>query len=169
MPNASSLTADVLIAADCWQNEPGAEAVVQRAIAAAAASVELPAKETELAVMLADDARVRELNREWRGMDKATNVLSFPAEWRVGPEEDENAPRMLGDIAIAYETTRTEAETELKPFENHLSHLVIHGFLHLLGYDHIEDDEAEVMEGLERDILKKLGIPDPYLGKDQVD
>ena len=76
---------------------------------------------------------------------------------------------MLGDIAIAFETTRNEAETELKPFENHLSHLVIHGFLHLLGYDHIEDDEAEVMEGLERDILKKLGIPDPYLGKDQVD
>ncbi|HEV7823012.1 MAG TPA: rRNA maturation RNAse YbeY, partial [Burkholderiales bacterium] len=76
MPNASSLTADVLIAADCWQNEPAAEAVVQRAIAIAAASVELPAKETELAVMLADDARVRELNREWRGVDKATNVLS---------------------------------------------------------------------------------------------
>jgi probable rRNA maturation factor len=167
MPNPSPPTADVLIAADCWQNEANAEAVVQRAIAAAATFVELPAKETELAVMLADDARVRELNREWRGVDKATNVLSFPAEWHIGPDDD-SAPRMLGDIAIAYETTRAEAGAELKPFENHLSHLVVHGFLHLLDYDHIEDDEAEVMEGLERAILKKLGIPDPYADKDQV-
>jgi probable rRNA maturation factor len=166
MPNASPPNADVLVAADCWQSEPRAEAIVQRAIAAAASAVELPAKETEVAIMLTDDARVQELNREWRDQDKPTNVLSFPAEWHTGPDED--APRMLGDIAIAYETTRREADSELKPFENHLSHLVIHGFLHLLGYDHLQDDEAEEMETLEQDILAGLGIPDPYASRDQV-
>jgi probable rRNA maturation factor len=157
-------TADVLIAADCWQAQPDAEEAVQRAIAAAAAFVELPADETEVAVMLTDDARIRELNREWRGQDKATNVLSFPA---AQPPGESSQPLMLGDIAIAFETTRNEAETEGKPFQNHLSHLAIHGFLHLLGYDHLDDDEAEEMEGLERDILAKLGIADPYLTHDQ--
>ena len=157
-------TADVLIAADCWQAQLDAEAIVQRAIAAAASIVELPADETEVAVMLTDDARIRDLNREWRGQDKATNVLSFPAAQPPGPTPQ---PLMLGDIAIAYETTRSEAETEGKPFQNHLSHLAIHGFLHLLGYDHLDDDEAEEMEGLERDILAKLGIADPYLTHDQ--
>lgn len=157
-------TADILIAADCWQAQLDAEAVVQRAIAAAAALVELPAEETEVAVMLADDARIRELNKEWRGQDKATNVLSFPAAQPPGATPQ---PLMLGDIAIAYETTRLEAETEGKPFQNHLSHLAIHGFLHLLGYDHLDDTEAEEMEGLEREILASLGIADPYLINDQ--
>jgi probable rRNA maturation factor len=157
-------TADVLIAADCWQAHADAEDVVQRAIAAAATFVELPANKTEIAVMLTDDARVRELNRQWRGQDKATNVLSFPAAQPPGPAPQ---PLMLGDIAIAYETTRNEAEAEGKPFQNHLSHLAIHGFLHLLGYDHLNDEEAEEMEGLERDILAKLGIADPYLTHDQ--
>jgi probable rRNA maturation factor len=157
-------TADILIAADCWQAQPDAEEIIQRAIAAAAAFVELPADETEVAVMLTDDARIRELNKEWRGQDKATNVLSFPAAQPPGATPQ---PLMLGDIAIAFETTRNEAETEGKPFQNHLSHLAIHGFLHLLGYDHLDDDEAEEMEGLERDILAKLGIADPYLTHDQ--
>jgi probable rRNA maturation factor len=157
-------TADVLIAAECWQAQADAENIVQRAIAAAASCVELPADETEVAVMLTDDARIRDLNREWRGQDKATNVLSFPAAQPPGATPQ---PLMLGDIAIAYETTRNEAEAEGKPFQNHLSHLAIHGFLHLLGYDHLDDDEAEEMEGLERDILAKLGIADPYLTHDQ--
>ena len=157
-------TADVLIAADCWRAQLDAEDIVQHAIAAAASFVELPADETELAVMLTDDARIRELNREWRGQDKATNVLSFPA---AQPPGETPQPLMLGDIAIAYETTRSEAEAEGKPFQNHLSHLAIHGFLHLLGYDHLDDDEAEEMEGLERDILATLGIADPYLTHDQ--
>src|SRR3569623_1022371 len=157
-------TADVLIAADCWQAHADADDVVQRAIAAAATCVDLPANETQTAVMLTDDARVRELTRERRGQDKATNVLSFPAAQPPGPTAQ---PLMLGDIAIAYETTRNEAEAEGKPFQNHLSHLAIHGFLHLLGYDHLNDEEAEEMEGLERDILAKLGIADPYLTHDQ--
>jgi probable rRNA maturation factor len=157
-------TADVLIAAECWQAQADAEAIVQRAIAAAASFVELPADETEVAVMLTDDARIRDLNREWRGQDKATNVLSFPA---AQPPGESPQPLMLGDIAIAFETTRLEAEAEGKPFQNHLSHLAIHGFLHLLGYDHLDDEEAEEMEALERDILAKLGIADPYLTHDQ--
>ena len=157
-------TADVLVTAECWQAQADADDIVQRAIAAAASFVELPANETEVAVMLTDDARVRELNREWRGQDKATNVLSFPA---AQPPGETPQPLMLGDIAIAYETTRSEAEAEGKPFQNHLSHLAIHGFLHLLGYDHLDDDEAEEMEGLERDILATLGIADPYLTHDQ--
>jgi probable rRNA maturation factor len=157
-------TADVLIAADCWQAQADAENTIQRAIAAAASFVELPADETEVAVMLTDDARIRDLNREWRGQDKATNVLSFPA---AQPPGESPQPLMLGDIAIAFETTRLEAEAEGKPFQNHLSHLAIHGFLHLLGYDHLDDEEAEEMEALERDILAKLGIADPYLTHDQ--
>jgi len=166
MSQTSSPNADILIAADCWQDETNAEDVVRRSIAAAASAVELPEGPSELAVMLTDDARIRELNQQWRMQDKPTNVLSFPAEWHVGPDPD--SPLMLGDIAIAYETTRREAEAELKPFQNHLSHLVVHGFLHLLGYDHIEDDDAEEMEQLERDILATLGIADPYEPKDQV-
>jgi probable rRNA maturation factor len=101
---------------------------------------------------------VQALNRDWRGIDKPTNVLSFPA-----PEPAAGIrPRPLGDIAIAYETTRREAESESKPFAHHLSHLAVHGFLHLIGYDHETDDEAETMENLEREILSQLGVPDPY-------
>ncbi len=118
--------------------------------------------EAELAVMLTDDAGIRTLNSNWRGIDKPTNVLSFPALQPTGASSPDDAPRMLGDIAIAYETTRKEADDEQKPFDHHLSHLAVHGFLHLIGYDHEKDDEAEVMEALETEILAQLGIPDPY-------
>src|SRR5207248_6942435 len=118
-----------------------------------------PAADTELAVVLTDDAGIRALNRAWRGLDKPTNVLSFPA---MSLPDRSQGPRTLGDIAIAYETARHEADAENKPFKHHLSHLAIHGFLHLIGYDHETDDEAELMEGLERQILAGLGIPDPY-------
>jgi probable rRNA maturation factor len=160
---------EVLVAADCWQGEADAEAIVQRAIAAAAAAVEADTGGAELAVMLTDDAGIRALNRDWRGIDKPTNVLSFPAAPAERAPAADGAPRMLGDIAIAFETTRTEAEAEHKPLGHHLSHLAVHGFLHLIGYDHETDDDAEVMEGLERDILARLGIPDPYAHDDQVD
>jgi len=84
----------------------------------------------------------------------------------TGPGGPEDAPRMLGDIAIAYETTRKEADDEQKPFDHHLSHLAIHGFLHLIGYDHEKDEDAEAMEALEQEILAQLGIPDPYTDRD---
>jgi probable rRNA maturation factor len=153
---------EVLVVADCWDAEPDAEAVVMRAIDAAASMVDADTGDAELAVMLTDDAGIRTLNNNWRGIDKPTNVLSFPALQPPGGHEPDNAPRMLGDIAIAYETTRREADEEQKPFVHHLSHLAVHGFLHLVGYDHENDGEAEAMESLERDILAQLGIPDPY-------
>ena len=114
----------------------------------------------ELSLVLADDAMVRELNRDWRDKDKPTNVLSFPAEDEIDIPE---APRMLGDVVLAFETLCREAEEQSKPLEHHLSHLVIHGVLHLLGYDHIEDTEAQEMEALEAQLLESLGISNPYL------
>jgi probable rRNA maturation factor len=154
---------EVLVTADCWQAEPGAEAVIHRAIEAAAEIAEADTGDAELTVMLTDDGGIRTLNSNWRGIDKPTNVLSFPALQPVGDTPDD-MPRMLGDIAIAYETTRREADEEDKPFDHHLSHLAVHGFLHLIGYDHENDDDAEAMEALEREILAQLGIPDPYAG-----
>jgi probable rRNA maturation factor len=153
---------EILVVADCWQSAPDAEATIDRAIAAAAEFVEADVGDAELAIMLTDDAGIKTLNNNWRGIDKPTNVLSFPALPTHGPREPEDAPRMLGDIAIAYETTRREADEEKKPFDHHLSHLAVHGFLHLIGHDHEKDQEAELMESLEREILSQLGIPDPY-------
>lgn len=152
---------EVLVTADCWNAAADAEAIIVRAIAAAAATAPVDTAETEVAVMLTDDDGIRTLNRNWRGFDKPTNVLSFPALQPEGAPR-EGMLRMLGDIAIAYQTTQREAESENKPFANHLSHLAVHGFLHLIGYDHMTDADAEEMEGLERKILAGLGIPDPY-------
>jgi probable rRNA maturation factor len=169
MPTYSSPATEVLIVADCWSAEADADAVIHRAIEAAAAMVDTDTTDAELAIMLTDDAGIRTLNQNWRGIDKATNVLSFPAlQPPEGADEPDEMPRMLGDIAIAYETTRREADDEEKTFANHLSHLAIHGFLHLVGYDHEKDDEAEEMEALEREILATLGIPDPYADQDRV-
>jgi len=165
LPFALPIT-EVLVVAECWQTEPAAEAIIHRAVAAAAEIVNAGLGETELAVMLTDDAGIRTLNSNWRGIDKPTNVLSFPALPPTGPGGPDDAPRMLGDIAIAYETTRREADDEQKPFDHHLSHLAVHGFLHLIGYDHEKDDDAETMEALEREILAQLGIPDPYADRD---
>jgi probable rRNA maturation factor len=108
----------------------------------------------ELTVLLTDDESVRELNARFRGKDSATNVLSFPAP--------ESARPHLGDIALAYGVCAREAETQGKPLAHHLMHLTVHGVLHLLGYDHQTDAEAEDMEGTERAILATLGVPDPY-------
>jgi probable rRNA maturation factor len=160
---------EVLVVADCWQTEPSAEAVIYRAIITAAEMVDADTAEAELAVMLTDDAGIRTLNSNWRGIDKPTNVLSFPALQPSGAGKPDDAPRMLGDIAIAYETTRKEADDEQKPFDHHLSHLAVHGFLHLIGYDHEKDDDAEAMEALEQEILAQLGIPDPYADRERMD
>lgn len=162
MPQPNLPITEILVVADCWQSEPGAEDVIQRAIAAAADMVGEDVSDAELAVMLTDDSGIRTLNCNWRGLDKATNVLSFPALQPTGVRQPDDAPRMLGDIAIAYETMRREADEEQKPFDHHLSHLAVHGFLHLIGYDHEKDEDAEEMETLEQEILVKLSIPDPY-------
>jgi probable rRNA maturation factor len=160
---------EVLLVAECWQSEPDAEAVIHRAIEAAAEFTDADVGDAELAVMLTDDAGIRTLNGNWRGIDKPTNVLSFPALQPTVTGGADDAPRMLGDIAIAYETTRKEADDEHKPFDHHLSHLAVHGFLHLIGYDHENDDDAEAMECLEREILAQLGIPDPYADRERMD
>jgi probable rRNA maturation factor len=108
-----------------------------------------------LSLLLTDDAAVRELNRRFRQQDKPTNVLSFPAP--------QNPERFLGDIALAFGVCAREAQDQGKPLAHHLQHLVAHGVLHLLGYDHETDAQADEMEGLERAVLAGLGIPDPYL------
>jgi len=160
---------EVLVVADCWQTEPDAEAVIHRAINAAAECADADVGEAELAVMLTDDSGIQTLNSNWRGIDKPTNVLSFPALQPTGAGTQDDAPRMLGDIAIAFETTRKEADDEQKPFDHHLSHLAVHGFLHLIGFDHEKDDDAEAMESLEQEILAQLGIPDPYADRERMD
>jgi probable rRNA maturation factor len=113
----------------------------------------------EISLVLTDDASIQILNRRWRGQDKPTNVLSFPAQARRPAPE---APLLLGDVIVAYETASCEARNQAKPLEHHLRHLIVHGVLHLLGYDHEEDSQAEKMEALEALILSGLGVPDPY-------
>jgi probable rRNA maturation factor len=151
---------DIVREAPLWRKRPDIDAMLRLAIAAAAA--ETSTKDAELAIVLTDDSRIRALNRVWRGVDKPTNVLSFPAKEHAGRD----APAMLGDIVIAYETTAREALAQEIPFLHHLGHLTVHGFLHLHGYDHEADGEAETMERLERAILARLDIPDPYAVRD---
>lgn len=115
----------------------------------------------ELALVLGNDAQVHSLNREYRGQDKATNVLSFPGGGG-GSVHVEGQSLHLGDIILAYETVVREALEQKKPLINHVLHLCVHGCLHLLGYNHIEEMEAEQMEALERQVLKAMDIPDPY-------
>lgn len=115
----------------------------------------------ELSIVLTDDEEQRQLNRDWRGIDKSTNVLSFPQIEPFAPVSG-----LLGDIILARETLVREAQEQGLSFEDHFTHLVVHGFLHLLGYDHLNDDEALQMEGLETQILASLGVADPYAETD---
>jgi probable rRNA maturation factor len=128
--------------------------------ARAALGTGLLASETaELSIVLADDPFSHDLNRRWRGQDKPTNVLAFPAS--NGPGAGVQA-QLLGDVVIAYETVAAEAQAQEKPLADHLRHLIVHGVLHLLGYDHLADSDAACMEALEIRILAELGVPDPY-------
>ena len=148
----AALSVDVLVQSPKWKKQRGAAAAVRKAINAAADEISSP--DGEVAVVLTGDAAIRKLNKQWRKIDKATNVLSFPA-----PQDG----AMLGDIVIAYETLARESRDEGKKFAHHLSHLAVHGFLHLMGYDHQNDSDAETMEELEGVILARLKIPNPYL------
>ena len=112
----------------------------------------------EVTVRLVENSEMCELNREYRGKDSPTNVLSFPCDWDL-PDE----PRLLGDIVIAVQVVNEEAKTQKKKMEAHWAHIVIHGLLHLLGYDHIDENDAEIMETLEKRILAELGYLDLYL------
>jgi probable rRNA maturation factor len=150
---------EVITEAGDWPGE--AEAIVIRAAQAALAAVGEEA--ARLCVLLTDDAAVQKLNASFRAKDKPTNVLSFPA-----PEIPGDPAPQLGDLALAGETCAREAREEDKTLPDHLSHLVVHGVLHLCGYDHETPQEAEEMEDLEREILASLGIKDPYAETDPV-
>lgn len=145
---------DIQVQSPLWDAEPAAAETVHRAINAAARHC---AACGEVSVVLTNDESIRLLNRDWRQIDKPTNVLSFPAVTPKGSPEP-----LLGDIVIAYETVARESNEEHKPFLHHLAHLAVHGFLHLIGYDHQTDSQADAMEGCERDILASLDIADPY-------
>jgi probable rRNA maturation factor len=178
---AAELKIDVLVESEHWQDAGAAKTVVRRALKQAAAA--LSTKTAELAIVLTDDAAMRSLNRNWRGVDAATNVLAFPLR-NVAPRRytarrpvghagshfgnplrnhlNDHLNDHLGDIVLAYETVKREARRDGKLFDHHLAHLVVHGFLHLLGYDHVNDAQARRMEKTERAILRDLAVPDPY-------
>jgi len=157
---------EVIVASPQWRKWPRAAALVRKAIRAAASTKSVSSKSAstsrvELAIVLTNDSTIRALNRKWRKIDAPTNVLSFPAKAARSP-----GVKNVGDIVIAFETTAREATAEGKKFEHHLVHLAVHGFLHLLGYDHATDRDAKKMERLEVDILARLHMPDPYVGHD---
>ena len=144
---------DIEIEDEAWVvAAPQALDLVQAAAAAVLRQAEFDGD--AVTILLTDDESVRDLNARFRGKDYATNVLSFPAP--------DNPEGHLGDIALAFGVCAREATEQGKPLAHHLQHLVAHGVLHLLGYDHETDAEAEHMEGLERVILAGLGVPDPY-------
>lgn len=159
-----SVTTDIIVTAPAWERLTGLEELTEKAVRASveAAAARL-APECELSVNFTDDATIRGLNATWRGLDKPTNVLSFETPGALATKP------ALGDIVVAYETVEREALEQDKSFEAHLTHLLIHGFLHLIGYDHQIPREADKMEGLERRIAAALGLPDPYEGAEPVD
>jgi probable rRNA maturation factor len=155
------LILDVIVEGGAWPDTDLMEALARRAMTAALnVASDAPEGGIEISLLLTDDAGIRSLNREWRGQDKPTNVLSFPAP----PQPGVPGLRLLGDVALADGTVRREAETEGKAFEDHVTHLLVHGILHLLGYDHELEGQADIMEALEVKVLAGLGIADPYRG-----
>lgn len=146
---------EIELEAEAWKTAlSNVEDIVTRAATAAMGAVE-----GNVVILLADDPTVQDLNARFRQKDKPTNVLSFPAAETAFPH--------LGDVILGYEYCAAEAVAQGKTLADHLSHLVVHGVLHLLGYDHIEDEEAEEMEGEERVILAGLGVADPYAADHQ--
>jgi probable rRNA maturation factor len=149
---------DIQVQSPLWNAQPLAEQTIREAISAAAGA--LSTEGGEVSILLTDDSEIAKLNRDWRGIDKPTNVLSFPAS-RVGQGD-----KLLGDIVIAYETLERESTDESRDFLHHLAHLAVHGFLHLIGFDHETDAQAEEMEGLESRIMMRLNMPDPYVARE---
>ena len=165
-PEAGPIDIELAIEAGDWGDEEVVLAEVDRIIAGAldVGHFDVP-KYAELSLVLTDDAHIRELNRTWRGHDKPTNVLSFPSGDDDEPaisDDYSDQPMLLGDIVIARETLVREAMDEGKSIADHFCHLLVHGFVHLMGYDHEVEAEAEEMEALETEILASLGVADPY-------
>ena len=161
-PDFPDIAVEVTVSAPNWRAHlPDAEDVAARAVRAALAGAGPAERSLEVSVLFADDAEVRRLNRDYRGQDKPTNVLSFPAEDETATGADAG-PRLLGDIALAFDTVAREAAAEHKALADHATHLLVHGALHLLGFGHEREAEAQRMERLEIAILGRLGIADPY-------
>lgn len=160
-PEARRVRIDVLVDAGDWPPQSALSTLACRVVDAAVAALgpRVPG-DGELSLLFTDDAHIRALNRRYRNIDRATNVLSFPAPVPA----DARIGGFLGDIAIASETVRREAKSRGLTIEAHLAHLLLHGFLHILGYDHEDEAEASAMERLETGILDELGIADPYAG-----
>lgn len=157
---SATLSVDIAIEAGDWPE--GLEPLAERALSAALDHCgRAIAGPCEISVLLTDDAAQQVLNRQWRGKDYPTNVLSFPAI-----EAEESVEGLLGDISLAHETLVREAGNLEKPFEDHFVHLLVHGMLHILGFDHETEHEALAMEARETDIMALLGYPDPYDGQD---
>lgn len=154
------MTVSIEVEDEAWAAEPGLEALTHAAVAATLASAAWEDPNCVVAVLFTDDGSIAEINAEWRGKDKPTNVLSFPTHDDMPVPEGE--PRPLGDIVLAHGVIAREAAEQGKTLRDHTTHLIVHGTLHLLGYDHESDGEAEEMEALETRILKGLGISDPY-------
>lgn len=144
---------------EAWHRLPGLETMARSAVAAALTGLNI-SDDTETALLFTDDAAIAALNAEWRGKPAPTNVLSFPAP--DGMPVPDGEPRPLGDIVLAYGTVAREADEQGKTLQAHAVHLIIHGVLHLAGHDHEDDTQADAMERLEIEILKGLGISDPY-------
>ncbi len=162
-PSPANGGVDLLLSIDSdgWGQPDRREALAARAVAAVMreTGLQTAAGSCELSIVLTDNEAVHALNRQWRGKDRPTNVLSFPA-FDLMPGEA--LPPMLGDIVIAHGVVAKEATEAGRTFDDHLTHLVVHGFLHLAGWDHETDEDADAMEGLETAILEGLGIADPY-------
>jgi probable rRNA maturation factor len=163
-----TIQADIAVENPLWENTlPEYKDLITRALEAcrAAKSAELPeGRLAELSISLTDDNGIRTLNREYRNKDKATNVLSFPQieDWGHGSPDLAAPCLLLGDIVVALETIQREAVEQDKTMQDHFIHMIIHSFLHLLGYDHEIEEEARIMEGLEIEILKSMSIKNPY-------
>ncbi|MEZ5792250.1 MAG: rRNA maturation RNase YbeY [Nitratireductor sp.] len=154
---------DIDVRCQGWPDEARLMETIHASVTAAIETAGLNFPDgAELSLVFTGDADMQEINRQWRGIDKPTNVLSFPGD---DIQPGEAAGQMLGDIVFALETLEREARLEDKLFDHHLRHLVVHGFLHLFGYDHMTDEDARVMENLERDALARMGIEDPYAGE----
>jgi len=140
---------------------PGARDILDRAIRLALKDIETGGRPVEVGVRLVDDGAIQGLNRDWRGRDKPTNVLSFPLG-DPGPVTDPAFPWLIGDIVMSYDTVTTESARDGKTLAHHFAHLAIHATLHLIGHDHEDDAGAEIMEAAEIALLSELGIADPY-------
>lgn len=154
--------ADLSIGEDRWISVTGLEDLIPKLAAETLAAAHLSPDRHCVSVALLSDSEVRALNRAFRGKDAATNVLSFPSAAAVRASSRKGEPVFLGDVALAYETVLSEADAQGKTVLQHAAHLVVHGILHLAGFDHDGDADAERMEAAERDILARFGIPDPY-------